>query len=288
MNQRELKRAIAKGKLGNLYIFCSEDYYLKKLYIERIRKAASLPLIRLDIDTEEDLDSLKAKMSLKGLFEKASLIHARLFFKLKSFNLTNRSPNIVIIDPISCDKIDHPAAVRFDAPSAEEIRDFILYMLKKENKTIQQETLRKLVNHFRGKTASQISQFVERLILFTGDERNIKAEDVAVLLLENPSHNAFELARYIIKRDKNGFLRVVDQVAETTEPHMLIGAVASSIIKNIQQYMKEENQGSEASQKRLTSLLKALYEMDVILKSASFSSFSELFKARMLIWFNEG
>ncbi len=290
MNQRELKRAIDSSKLDNLYIFCSEDYYLKKVYIERIKKATQLDLERVDIDSEELLPQLEVRMNSRELFGRRKLIHARLFFHLDGFKLKNRSDNLIIIDPIACKSFQHPSVVRFEKPTEREIEGFVSYFVKREKKSISKEATRLIVEQFKEKTATELNQYMEKLMLFCASCDHIGSKEAQTLLEESVTHSAFEIAGYLLHRNKRGFLKKLKSVTASTEPPVLIGAIASRVMRLIPDYLNREKDLSGALEKSeiksLIKLLKALYELDEIVKSLSSGAFYELFKARMLIWLN--
>jgi len=300
MNQKQLRKAIDSGKLQKLYIFCGDDYYLKKLYIDRIAQKTQYPVERVDIEEPEELPQLVERVSLPPLFSNRNrIVLARLHFPLKQFQVEiNVKSGILIVDPVECGNIDAEGVVKFERPVKDEIEKFILIKLRRCSKRINAEALAAIVESYNGKSASVLDLFLENLVAFCGDRTLISYDDVAVLLNEMPESNAFRLVLAILNRSKET-LKIADEVLANVHP----SAIVTMLTNELQRYVsythgvqinlnpsaryRMERYALSLTPQRVKSLLAILRNIDAGLKGYASSSATILFKSALLVWLQE-
>ncbi len=304
MNQKELKQEIKSRKLRNLYIFCSEDYFLKKLYRERIREAGEFDFEIIDINDENEIYKIAEHSNSNTLFSKAKIriIYARIHYILSSYDIKSTKNNIVILDPAGCKNLKHKNLVKFETPTEDEIKKFIVYKTGQNGKKIEKKAADFILQRFINKDTSSLNIFLEKVLLYSIDKEIIKYEDVEKLAENVQNYNVFKLAEYVMQNDITKFFREVDGVLNSIHPSVVVSIIANETIKTVSSGLLNDRELADTPLKirsvirykqyfktlgikRLSSLLDLLNDMDLIIKSLNINGFSELFKARMFGWF---
>ncbi len=304
MNQKELKQEIKSRKLRNLYIFCSDDYFLKKLYRERIKEAGEFDFEIIDINDENEIYKIAEHTNSNTLFSKAKtrIIYARIHYVISSYDIKSTKSNIVILDPAGCKNLKHKNLVKFETPTEDEIKKFIVYKTGQNGKKIEKKAADFILQRFINKDTSSLNIFLEKVLLYSIDKEIIKYEDVEKLAENVQNYNVFKLAEYVMQNDITKFFREVDGVLNSIHPSVVVSIIANEAIKTVSSGLLNDSELADTPLKirsvirykqyfktlgikRLSSLLDLLNDMDLIIKSLNINGFSELFKARMFGWF---
>ncbi len=307
MNQKELKQQIKENRLDSFYIFCSDDYFMKRVYVEAISKKLELDIERVELGSFDDIDRLKTYGNSKDLFNsRRKLIYVRLMDEvLSSFNAADMNfYNVVILDPMGCKDRGLENMVLFEPPKASEIDSFVEREAKKHKKRIEHTAKAEIVRLFKSKSASSLSLFLDKLFLYDMDKDNIIEQDILDLIDYSYSADIFGLIELLINGNRELFFKNIDSLLNEYEPFAIIGILASEIVKIAasgyldkdevkslkvyNHYNRYKHYFNNIGFERLSNLLSILYEMDLIVKSQSLSGFAELFKARMFKWFMQG
>ena len=302
MNQKELKQEIKAKSLRNFYIFCCDDYFLKKLYLNRIIEACNCNVEIIDVESEDDIDILKQRISSTRLFStsKKRLIHARIHFVLSSIFAENKSNNIVILDPVECKNIKHKNLVKFQKPTYDELNKFIDYKIRP--KKIEQKAKNIILEQFKDKNTSYLNNFMDKLLLYTQEEKRIGYDNTVKVLDVSGEIKLYAVVSYVLQRNQNRFFESIDSLLDNVHPSVLIFVLSNEAIKilaahyvqkkdlplfQIKQdhFSKYKNYFQNLGEKKVIQLIDTLYDMDVIVKSLSLNGFKEIFKARMFEWF---
>ena len=304
MNQKELKQEIRDRKFRNLYIFCSDDYFLKKLYRERIRGAGEFDFEVIDINDESEIYKIAEHSNSNTLFSRAKkrIIYARIHYILSSYDIKSTKSNIIILDPAGCKNLKHKNLVKFETPTEDEIDKFIVYKIGQNGKKIEKKAADFILKRFVNKDTSSLNIFLEKVLLYNIDKEIIKYEDVEKLAENVQNYNVFKLAEYVMQNDSAKFFNEVDGVLDSIHPSVVVSIIANEAIKTVSSGLLNDSELASTPLKirssirykqyfktlgikRLTTLLNLLNDMDLIIKSLNVNGFLELFKARMFIWF---
>ncbi len=304
MNQKELKREINSKRLKNLYIFCGDDYFLKKLYRDRVVNSGDFELEFMDINSEDEIKNVLEYANTKRLFGSTQkrVIYAKIHYVLSFVNIENNSGNVIILDPVGCKNIRHKNVVKFERPDEDEVRRFIIFKLKGEHKTIENKALKFVVEKFMSKDTSSLNLFLESVLLYDVTKKSIGYDDVVRLYENVHKADIFKLIDYIVKNDKDGFFDKLDIVLNSASPSFVIAVLTNEILKislagftdgeksdafglgkNLSKY---KHYFSVIGRKKLLLLTYILHDMDLSVKSSNANGFSELLKVRMFEWFN--
>ncbi len=305
MNQKDLKKEIDGKSLKNFYIFCSDDYFLKKLYFERIKEAKECDADIIDIEDETEIDKIRQHTNTKTLFGSSEyrIVYARIHYILNNINIKNNTDNILILDPVECKNIKHKNLVKFEKPTAEEIKRFIAYRMNIEEKKIEKKAMEFILARFKDKDTSSLNIFMDKAVLYCADKSLVEYDDVVNLTDDKPDAKVFSLFGYIMNKDKKNFFASLDILMQSIHPSVIISILSSETIKALALYylredeLKTANISGNFSHRYKTyfenfgaggiqKLLDILYDMDFMLKSMNVNGFSELFKARMFEWFS--
>ncbi len=306
MNQKELKQEIKNKKLRKLYIFCSDDYFLKKTYRDKIVNSENFDLEIVNIEEESEINKISELASTDKLFGKAKrrVIYAKIHYALPFVGIDNTGNNIIILDPIECGNIKDGNLVKFVNPTKDEMKQFISYKIFREHKRIEKKAEDFILQKFIKKEASLLNIFLDKILLYCKDENVITYDDVVKLDDGFRDINVFNLTEYILQNDSKKFFEELDNILSILHPSALISILTNAIVKTISithlkkeeliklgitnaQFYKYKAYLNINNKERIMLLTDILYDMDVILKSLSDKGFTELFKARMFEWFNK-
>lgn len=302
MNQKELKQEIEAKSLKNFYIFCCDDYFLKKLYLNRIVEACSCDIEVIDIESEDDMNILKQHTSSARLFSKSEkrLIYVRIHFSLNSISTENRGDNIVILDPVECKNIKHKNLVKFQKPTYGELDKFIDYKIRP--KRIEQKAKNIILEQFKDKNTSYLNTFMDKLLLYLQEKETVGYDDTIKVLDVSGEIKLYTVVGYTLQKNQNRFFESIDSLLDSVHPSVLISVLSNEAIKILaahyvqkenfplfqikqEHYPKYKNYFQSLGEKKVVQLIDTLYDMDVIVKSLNLNGFKEIFKARMFEWF---
>ncbi len=306
MNQRELKSELDNGILRDFYIFCSGDYFMKRVYRERIAKTCGCEIEKVDIESADELYKIGRYSNQNSLFadRKRKVVHIKYYGDAAEFDFPKKSYNIIVLDILNCRNIKNDNLVKFEQLTKEEIERYISYKLKKAKKIIEPAALSEIVTAFQGKNSSYLELFLDKLILYTKDTTTINRKDIENTMEFIYEIGVFKLLNAVKQGDRDGFFKKVDNLFNSMEMIVFISIAASEIIKILLSgYLDKDSAGQTGiyssryreykmyferlGRKKLNSLLNLFYEMDVLIKSSSKSGIQEIFKARMFEWFVE-
>lgn len=277
MNQDELKKEISEKKIRNLYIFNSDDYFLKRTYIDRLSKSEGIGIQKFFYVSFEQFSSDIANLCSDDLFSEKVIKHVRLNFELEQLIPINPKNNIIIIDPIKCsNKLKSDSIVNFRPLTHQEI---IAY-LKSKVKNLDDELLEKISNSSFYNNATALYILAEKLTL-SGNKTEID-------FLENAISN-FEVVDAIIYKNFQTFSSFIDKYNDY--PLKLIATFSTIFLNAFLEYydLNEPSKlyykriSSILGEKKLESLLSILYDLDKLYKSANVRNLLPL-KLKIFYW----
>ncbi len=303
MKQEELKLDIQKGNIKKFYILCSDDYFIKSLYVKRIADACGCEVERVDIESKDELKELKRYANTSRLFSKnKKLIHAHFYEDLNGIDILDDFKTVVVLDVVECKGVKNKNLVIFHNPTKEETERFINHKLLAAKKSIERKAKLKIMEAFENKKAADLNMYLDRLFLYVGDESVVRLNHVFDTLDYIPEVDIYKLTECIKLYDKKCFFKVVDRVLNSMDYTYFLnilslevikilssGYADSELLKTIRLYPSRQWQYKSSldslKEKNVLKLLSILYEMDMFLKSTSKVGFCEIFKARMFEWF---
>ncbi len=213
MNREELKKELDAGRVKNLYIFCSDDYYLKNLYLNRIKKvfSDSTSIDKIELYTEDDLHILNQHINETPLFDnlKKRLIYARLHFPIKEINIKMSKNSVAVVDVMDCKKIKNNSVVELDEPkpTKQDIASFISGKLKKGGKHFDNGVVLYIASLFNKSSITALNLFLDKLLLYSYNKDAVYKKDVDECIVHRDSKNLFAILSYL----KNGDEKIIEQ-----------------------------------------------------------------------------
>ncbi|MGC8501851.1 hypothetical protein [Desulfurella sp.] len=277
MNQDELKKEISERKIRNLYIFNSDDYFLKRTYIDRLSKPDNLKIQKFFYMTFEQFSSDVAHLCSDDLFSTKVIKHVRLNFELEQLIHIKPLNNIIIIDPIKCsNKLKSDSIVNFRPLTKQEIKAY----LKSKIKNLDSNFIEKISNSDFYNNATALYILAEKLIL-----SEYKTE---IDFLENEISN-FEAVDAIIHRNFQLFSTFLDKYNDY--PLILIAMLSTIFFNAFLEFynLMEPSKPyykrilSILGKKKLESLLSILYDLDKLYKSSNIRNLLPL-KLKIFNW----
>jgi len=300
MNQRDLKQQIRSGKIKNLYIFCGNDYFLKRIYLERLAKSKDSIIEKTEAGDREELESVNLKAMSMSIFErKHKVIYCSVLFQPnKDLNLREPKNNILILDLQDC-PFNHPNIVHFEKPTIQEIKEFLLFKTKNSGKRLEPKALDFLLEILRGKDTAFIENTLNSVLLFCWDKDNITLKDVKLSAFESPKFQMKDLFKILNAGKNDEITEKIGEILKQTPPSLLIYILSdnfckiyatsscdescfSSFFKGYYSSYKQlyENYGKN----RLKKILKDLYQLDKLIKSSKPDGIDIMIKAKLSQW----
>ncbi len=307
MNQKELKKELDAGKVKNLYIFCSDDYYLKKVYLNRIQKAFSdsADIDKIELYTEDDLYILNRHMNETPLFGnlKKRLIYARLHFPIKEINIKVSKNSVAVVDVMDCKRIKNNDIITFDKPTKEEVARFIKFKLSRNKKLFDDYTVSHITILFGGASTTALNLFLDKLLLYSEGRDAVTKNDVDECAVYKNSKQPFVIVEYL--RNKDGkIIPYVDEILNSENPQKFLASLSTIAVNvliasifnpsdaadfGIKPYMYNNYYAVYRSigNRKVNELIILMYDLDVIFKTSSPNAFRELLKVRLFNWLYE-
>ncbi|WP_291493474.1 hypothetical protein [Desulfurella sp.] len=277
MNQDELKKEISENKFRNLYIFNSDDYFLKQTYIERLSKITGLSVQKHTYETFKEFLEDIPRLCYYDLFYNKVIKHIRLNFELEQIIDIKHTENILILDPIKCSsKIKSDSIVNFRPLSEKEIKAY----LKNKLKYIDTHLLEKISSSPFYSNATALNLLVGKLSL----SKNYDEID----FLEKES-SSFEAIDAIVNNDFDTFCSFIDRYDDY--PLVLISMLSTIFfnaflaLHDVEESKKNyyKNIVQRLGIEKLESLITILYDLDKLYKSANIRNLLPL-KLKIFNW----
>ncbi|MGC8791362.1 MAG: hypothetical protein ACP5PO_07660 [Desulfurella sp.] len=277
MNQDELKKEISENKFRTLYIFNSDDYFLKQTYIERLSRATGLSVQKFTYETFKEFLEDIPRLCCFDLFNSKVIKHIKLNFELEQLIDIIHTENILILDPIKCSsKIKSDSIVNFRPLSEKEIKTY----LKNKLKDIDVHLLDKISSSPFYSNATALYLLVEKLSL----SKNY--EDIDFLDNE-PS--IFEAIDTIVNNDFEIFCAIIDKYNDfplvfiSTLSTIFVNAFLSFYYVSDSKKTYYTNIVRRLGKEKLESLITILYDLDKLYKSANIRNLLPL-KLKIFNW----
>ena len=302
MNQRELKQQIRQGSIKNLYIFCGEDFLLKKIYVSRIAKAKGFDIERFVLSSEEEFEEVNLKALSSTLFNrKGMVIHCTFqFIPSKQLKIKEPKTNILILDLEKC-SISHKNLVKFEKPTPKEIEEFLLFKARSEGKSFHPKALGELKEMLKDKETSAIENTVNLLFLYTQDKKTVSVEDVKESVFESSKFLTKDLFKILNRGNMDELSAKIDTIFKNIPIPLFIHILSDSFSKMYAScVLSEESFGSlfkgyfSSSKKlcesfgkeKVKKILADLYEIDKLTKGSGTEHLESMIKAKIVQWMN--
>lgn len=277
MNQDELKKEIFDKKIRNLYIFNSDDYFLKRTYIERLSKSIGLSVEKYTYESFKEFYQELSRLCGLDLFGKRTIKHIRLNFELDQLIDIKNTENIIILDPIKCsDKLKSDLIVNFRPLNPQEIKVY----LKNRLKHVDLNLVDKISNSSFYSNATALYLLVEKLSLSENyDEIEFLEKELSNLeAVDAIISNNFELLCIFLEKYNDHPLVLISTLSTIFFNAFLelynVAELSKTYYKRIVRSL---------GQKRLESLISILYDLDKLYKSTNIANLLPL-KLKIFYW----
>jgi len=277
MNQDELKKEIFDKKVRSLYIFNSDDYFLKRTYIERLSKSIGLSVQKYTYMSFREFSQELSRLCCIDLFGQKTIKHIRLNFELDQLIDIKNSENIIILDPIKCsDQLKSDSIVNFRRLKPQEIKAY----LKNKLEHIDLNLIEKISSSSFYSNSTALYLLVEKLSL------SVKFDEID--FLEKEVSN-FEAVDAIIDNNFELFSTFLEKYND--HPLVLISTLSTIFFNaflelyNVTDLSKTYYKKivSALGKKRLENLISILYDLDKLYKSTNIVNLLPL-KLKIFYW----
>ncbi|MBF0182909.1 MAG: DNA polymerase III subunit delta [Magnetococcales bacterium] len=120
-------------------------------------------------------------------------------------------------------------SIPFYTLEGRELRQWLVQQLQQEGFQVEDDALQSLCDHLAGDTRNS-RQELDKLILFMGEQRRIRLEDVLAMVGETTTHSSFGLAAAITAGQSGTALSILDKLLESgEEPILLLGVISQRL-----------------------------------------------------------
>ncbi|MBF0097815.1 MAG: DNA polymerase III subunit delta [Magnetococcales bacterium] len=120
-------------------------------------------------------------------------------------------------------------SIPFYALEGRELRQWLVSQLQQEGFQVEGDALQFLCDHLAGDTRNS-RQELEKLILFMGEQRHIRLEDVLAMVGETTTQSSFGLAAAMTAGQSGAALAILDKLLESgEEPIALLGVISQRL-----------------------------------------------------------
>ncbi|MEO5339221.1 MAG: DNA polymerase III subunit delta [Magnetococcus sp. MYC-9] len=124
---------------------------------------------------------------------------------------------------------DNAWCIPFYALEGRELRQWLLHQLQQEGFQTDEDALHHLCEHLAGDTRNS-RQELDKLMLFMGEKRRIRLEDVLAMVGETTTHSGFGLAAAITAGQPGEALELLGKLLESgEEPIALLGVLSQRL-----------------------------------------------------------
>jgi len=217
LNRISLFTSIKNNQIANIYFFLEEEIFFKLEAIDLIKKRVIKNEFSLSFNfnhyygSDTPIEEIITTANTLPVFSEKRLIIVDEFEKLKKWSilnsyLANPSPTTHIIFNSrekrlpSAIKPSKAVIVKFYPLNERELSGWIIDRIKKNGKIITSYALAKLME-YTDNSLIEIANEIDKLILYTGEKREINESDVEYIIGDNKNYNIFALSDAILRRD---------------------------------------------------------------------------------------
>lgn len=255
---------ILNDKLQNHYFIISEqDFFqqqakneiLNKIFNNNIDYSA---IVNFDFGNDEieiKIENIIEEIYTISMFSPIKVIIIKSIEKIKSddFNeileSTDKIPEGVFVlflgsdIPANLKKVKLPEKnfFYFNTDDIFLIKNFLNGYLKENNKIIDESVLEFIINEANFDMYA-IKNELDKLILFTGDEKEIKRDDFNKTRGVEKDYDIWSLARSICDNNEKKAFEILEKIYDNFEPEVILASIFGSI-KRIYRVMNYKNKG---------------------------------------------
>jgi len=234
MNYFELLRNWKKNKLVKVYYFCGEESYFKSEATEKLKAllippkerifnldllyAGKTPLDRIlnliqtpPVGFEKRLVILNEVNRLSSKERNLILQHIKFLPDLTFLVLVSEKKDSKKEFASKLKKMKVPV-VEFNPPTSERVKIWISEKFKSYKKNIEKSAL-ELLQNYCGDNLFDLSQQIEKLVLFVGGKKRIEKEDVEKVVGLSKTHNVFQLSNAVGEKDFLGAVEILKSLS---------------------------------------------------------------------------
>ena len=224
LKRQQLLARIEKKEISNIYFFLAEEVYFKNEAIERIKQI----IINNDFSSfnfthfygsDANVNDIIQTANTLPVFSDKRLIIVDEFEKLKKIEQLNsylkeKAEFTYIIFNSSERKLPakikpqkEDIIVKFYALDGYELRRWISTKVRNQNKDITNTAIDKLIQ-FTDNSLVEITNELEKLILFTEGKKEITEADVEYITGDTKNYNIFLLSDVLLQRDIRNSIKI--------------------------------------------------------------------------------
>ncbi len=285
MKRKQLKTLLDAGNISSFYVFLGDDWYMKKVYIERIASMLGCSPEFINVHEESELDNLLRTASQPPMFSPSNrLMVGRIGYNRPLIKqIIPASKTTVIIDTAEMNgEIGKEHVVEFDPPSISELEGFISYRLRnaKPQRHITPTLRRQIAMKFSHSTYA-LNLFIDTLLAYLGEKSNITKDDI--IACGFPEHIHSESLPLLSMTSEKELTRLIERLKNNKEPYAVIQELSTPYINAYISALAGEKKSfspvNKVDTKRIEDIILLLSSLDEEIKSGGGNSFWELFKA---------
>lgn len=113
-----------------------------------------------------------------------------------------------------------------------QVPDWVMERVKRYNKTIA-EDVADMLSAYTGTSMRQISNELDKLDIYTGDRKEITADDVSAVVGVSKEYSVFELCKAVGFKDTSNAVKILDRMIESGESPVYIVVMLNRLFKQI-------------------------------------------------------
>lgn len=302
MKREELKKNIHDGNIDNFYIFCGSIDWLKKIYIKRLEEAflgKDKKCEKMELQNEEEWENIKNDLSSSSLFSHHQLFHIIMNFPIKKLSPVH-SKNLILIDTEKClPTFDKKYTVPMEKIGNDELTKYTKYVFSKYKKSFNPQLPQYIVDNLPD--PAFLEKFLEKLILYMGEEKDIVRNNVDTFLSFAPQTTALNVIQAILDKDLPQTLNEIDNLSFLDIHPSILVATAATIFSRIVlckttsieeikhmkdgwKILKYKRKADKISLDELTKLVLIFYDFDLFLKKTGEKGAYSILKGMLIKW----
>jgi len=235
-----LNEDIKTGNFKKVYLLFGDEEYLKKQYKDKLRKALvndgdTMNFARFEGKEAQPPQLIDLAETMPFFSEhRVILIEDSGFFKNANQQMADYIPDMpdtacMIFVEKDVDKRgklfkavkDAGRAVEFKTPDEKMLVQWILGILKRNDKKITQPTMQLFLSK-TGSSMDNMEKELEKLICYVGDREIIHSEDVETICTEQTENKIFEMINMVAEKRQKEALDLYYDLLTLKEPPMRI------------------------------------------------------------------
>lgn len=245
-----IKVELNEGHLKNLYLLCGNEVFLKNALLKKMMKfadkTAGYSLERVKFEKGFSASELDQALNTVSFFGKGKFIVCNNTEIFKGKNKREDFEKVLGNIPEDCYVVFIEASTdkkntlfveiskagfsySIDMRKLGDLSRYITNKFKKNKKKISYENINIFIE-YSGSSLNDIESDIEKILLYMGDETEVKKEYIANLCSGTREYKIYEMTNFIFRRDTGRSLKLLqDLLADKTPVQVILSTIHNSL-----------------------------------------------------------